>query len=204
MVNAFVVMVVWIYQVVFSQHITVWMQCTSVLVLWEFSYPCYHCVLYIRCVACLHDGIWNFSLCIACHCRLEEEFGKVTAWAATSCSHAAFPATSSSSGCTDCSYCWWWRRRRWDTPAVDHPHTHSFTHSLTHSLTHSHTHLLTHSLTPSHSPTHSLMYHTLPAAAVVQAPAIDPFDLIDPIDMLSKMPKDFYERIVSKPIITIL
>lgn len=33
-------------------------------------------------------------------------------------------------------------------------------------------------------------------AAVSAAPAIDPFDLIDPTDFLGKMPKDFYERIV--------
>jgi len=28
------------------------------------------------------------------------------------------------------------------------------------------------------------------------APDIDPYDLIDPVDILSKLPKDFYEKIV--------
>ena len=30
-----------------------------------------------------------------------------------------------------------------------------------------------------------------------QPEEIDPYDLMDPVNMLEKMPKDFYERIVS-------
>ena len=204
MVNAFVVMVVWIYQVVFSQHITVWMQCTSVLVLWEFSYPCYHCVLYIRCVACLHDGIWNFSLCIACHCRWKRSLvrWRVGRHLLLAC---CVPSNKQQLRLYRLQLLLMVEEeevRYTCCRSSTHSLLHSLTHSLTHPFTHSPTHSFTHSFT--HSPTHSLIYHTLPAAAVVQAPAIDPFDLIDPIDMLSKMPKDFYERIVSKPIITIL
>ena len=30
----------------------------------------------------------------------------------------------------------------------------------------------------------------------VQVEAIDPYDLLDPVDMLAQMPKDFYDNIV--------
>ena len=35
------------------------------------------------------------------------------------------------------------------------------------------------------------------AAAVPQVEEIDPYDLLEAVDVLAKMPKDFYERIVS-------
>ena len=31
-----------------------------------------------------------------------------------------------------------------------------------------------------------------------QPEAVDPYDLLDPVNMLNKMPKDFYEKIVSR------
>ncbi len=35
------------------------------------------------------------------------------------------------------------------------------------------------------------------AVAISQPEEIDPYDLMDPVNMLEKMPKDFYERIVN-------
>ena len=35
------------------------------------------------------------------------------------------------------------------------------------------------------------------AVAISQPEEIDPYDLLDPVNMIDKMPKDFYERIVS-------
>lgn len=35
------------------------------------------------------------------------------------------------------------------------------------------------------------------AAAIPQLETIDPYDLLESVNVLAKMPKDFYERIVS-------
>ena len=47
------------------------------------------------------------------------------------------------------------------------------------------------------------LHQVLSLLVAVAAPvpeAIDPYELFEAVDMLSKMPKDFYERIVSLPI----
>ncbi len=44
---------------------------------------------------------------------------------------------------------------------------------------------------------YSVFMYIVGAVAISQPEEIDPYDLMDPVNMLEKMPKDFYERIVN-------
>ncbi len=42
-----------------------------------------------------------------------------------------------------------------------------------------------------------MMLYIVDTDAGAAAVEVDPFDLMDPVDILSKLPKDFFEKIVS-------
>ena len=46
----------------------------------------------------------------------------------------------------------------------------------------------------------TILYGTLDAVAIAQPEEIDPYDLMEPVNILDKMPKDFYDRIVSNTV----
>lgn len=52
-------------------------------------------------------------------------------------------------------------------------------------------------LSSSFSITNLLIWQSLLVVAVPEQEAIDPYDLIEAVEILSKLPKDFYENLVS-------